>query len=152
MWSPLICQVTSIAVHPSAAAEPISLAEWAFDSLGRFYGWLIPVVALLVFLGACLVVALNRRPSVIAAYLVVLPLPALIGIYATLSGFITGYSVFFSAAEGDPGVSFAQHVTLVASCLVSSLFGLLLTAPSYVILAVGLFVRALLYRPTVANR
>ena len=49
-----------------------SVLSWMLNSLGLFYGTVLPLTGFVIFVGACLVVGLNKRPSVIAAYLVFL--------------------------------------------------------------------------------
>jgi hypothetical protein len=79
------------------ARPPEPYLVWMIRSLGLF-GFLSLLTGLAVFVGACFVVYLARRPAVIASYLVFLPLP---------------------------------------------LIALVLTLPSYLVLAIGLFVRTL---------
>ncbi|MEQ8785716.1 MAG: MotA/TolQ/ExbB proton channel family protein [Pirellulaceae bacterium] len=115
-----------------------SLLTWMLEALGLFYGVLLPLAGLAVFVGACLVVAMNRRPSVIAAYLVFVPLPFLIGIFGTFDGFIRSFSVI-AQANGTPGiVPISQGIS---TGLFTSLIGMLVMFPSYFVVAIGLFLR-----------
>jgi len=79
--------------------------------LGPIYALLLPLSGFLVFVGACLVVALNRRPAVIASYLVILPLPLLIGLFGTLHGFLASYQVIY-ISEATPKMA-NLHMVLV---------------------------------------
>jgi hypothetical protein len=86
-----------------------SYLAWMYHSLGFFYAVVIPLAALMVFLGACLVVAMSRRPAVIAAYLVFLPLPLLIGLYGTIEGFIAVYSVIVMSPTAPKPAELARR-------------------------------------------
>jgi len=130
--------------------EPMrqSYLAWMFNALGPFYGLILPLAGLTVFVGACLVVAMNRRPSVIAAYLLFLPLPILIGVFGSIHGFISAYSVIATSA-GTPAPSAVAEG--ISTGLFTSLVGLLLTFPSYFVLAIGLFFRTL-FAPSNADK
>lgn len=121
-----------------------SYLAWAFHSLGIFYSIVLPLSAFLVFAGACVVVIASRRPSVIAAYLVFLPLPILIGTFAIVQGMIASYSVIAHSTVAPQPSEMAQGYS---TALFSLLVSILLTFPSYFVLAIGLFVRAVLWRP-----
>ena len=58
------------------ALESPSMIDWMYESLGPFYGLLLSLTGLVVFIGSCFVVALSKRPQVIAAYLVFVPAPS----------------------------------------------------------------------------
>ena len=78
-----------------------------------------------------------RRPAVIAAYMVFLLLPLLLGILggSTLS------HVRFARQSG--GASSSQICGGLAEALIRPLTALEITLPSYLVLAIGLFVRTL---------
>lgn len=123
--------------------------SWMFESLGPFYALVIPGTAFLLFVGACLVVAMSRRPAVIAAFLVSLPLPFLIGLFGSLQGFITAYSaIAYSPVTPKP----SDIAMGVSTELFSSLVGLFVTFPSYFVLAIGLFLRTALSGKTQPSR
>jgi hypothetical protein len=120
--------------------EPVqqSLLSWMFNALGPFYGLVLPLSGLAVFIGACLVVALSRRPAVIAAYLVLVPTPFLIGIFGTFHGFIASYSIIATSGSTPK----ASEVGMgISTGLFTSLLGLAVTFPAYFVVALGLFVR-----------
>lgn len=121
-----------------------SYLMWAFESMGIFYSLVLPAAGLAVFLGAILVVALNRRPGVIAAYLVFLPLPLLIGVFGSVHGLIFSLSAISSSGSDLPA---RVLVAAWPSALFTTYFALLVSFPSYFIVAIGLFVRAILWRP-----
>jgi hypothetical protein len=115
-----------------------SCFSWMFMALGPVYGLAIPLAGLGVFIGACAVVALSRRPAVIAAYLVFLPLPLLVGLFGSLHGSVTSSSVFaYYHLNPRPG----DIAAAISVALFSTLVGLGVTFPSYFVLAAGLFLR-----------
>ena len=127
------------------AQEPrrVSYLTWMFQSLGFFYSVVLPLSALLVFVGAVIVVVASRRPSVIAAYLVFLPLPVLIGGLGTVQGMIASYSVIANSSIAPrPDEAAIGYSTALFTLLV----GLMLTFPSYFVLAIGLFARTVAWR------
>ena len=116
--------------------EDMSRLEWMYHMLGAFYAVVIPAVGLLLFIGACIVVAKSKRPSSIAAYLVFLPLPLMIGFYGTIEGFIHIGQVI-SLSGSTP-----KHTELWSGFLTSwftSMAGLGVMFPSFLVLAFGLF-------------
>ncbi len=121
-----------------------SYLAWMFQSLGFFYSVVLPGSALLVFLGAVILVAACRRPGVIASYLVFLPLPIMIGALGTVQGMIASYSVIAHSTMAPKPSEMAQGYS---TALFTLLVGILLTFPSYFVLAVGLFARTLAWRP-----
>ncbi len=114
--------------------------SWMFNSLGLFYGTVLPLTGFVIFVGACLVVGLNKRPSVIAAYLVFLPFPFLIGLFATFHGCILSFYYF---SQNDSRPSLELILGNLSLALFSSLVGLALTFPSLLVLAFGLLIRTI---------
>lgn len=124
--------------------EQRSVLSWMLMALGPFYALVIPLAGLAVFIGACCVVGLNRRPAVIAAFLVFLPLPLMIGMFGSVQGFISSLQIV-AMAGATPKPS---EVSLgISTGLFTTLVGLLVTFPSYFVLAFGLFLRTALYKP-----
>jgi biopolymer transport protein ExbB len=82
---------------------------------------------------------MNRRPGVIASYLVFLPLPLLIGIFGSIQGFIASYSVI-AASTSTPKPS--EVAAGISTALFTSFVGLFVSFPAYFVLAFGLFLRA----------
>ncbi len=121
--------------------EPVQVSylAWMYQALGIFYALVLPLTGMLLFIGACLVVAMNRRPAVIAAYLVFLPLPLLIGLFGSIQGAISAYSVIaVSSASPDP----AEIAAGISTALFSTLVGFIVSFPAYFVTAIGLFFRA----------
>ncbi len=111
---------------------------WMLSALGPVYALLLPLSGFAVFVGACVVVAQSRRPAVIAAYLVFLLLPVLIGVFSSLDGFISGFGVI---ARGGATPKASEIASGISMGLFTSLVGLLVTFPSYFVFAFGLFIR-----------
>lgn len=135
--------VDSNSVLLLASEDPFvqrSLLSWEFSSMG-LYGFVIPFLAFVIFVGACAVVLAARRPAVIAAYLVVLPLPLLIGIFGSLHGFINALQVIAQASAAPKPSEIAEGVS---TGLFTTLVALLLSFPAYFVVAGGLVVRTLL--------
>ena len=93
-----------------------------------------------VFLGACLVVFLARRPAVIASYMVFLLLPLLLGALGALKSCVSSFSVI---AIADIQLKQSEIFRGLSEALLLPLESLIVTLPSYLLLAVGLFVRTL---------
>lgn len=120
-----------------------SYLTWIFQALGIRYTLLFLLTGPLVFLGSLLVVAMCKRPGPIAAFFPFVAIPLLIGLYGFFDGTIAAFSVIATSASAPKPSEIAVGVS---TALVTPLVGLLLTAPSYLILSIGLFVRSLLYR------
>jgi hypothetical protein len=118
----------------------MSYAEWFIRSQGLF-GLLGMLSGAAVFVGAWLVVLLARRPAVIAAYLVFLLLPLLFGIIGGLKGTVSSFAVL---ALTDTAIKQSAIFAGLAETLVPILAAFVTILPSYLVVAVGLFVRTLL--------
>ena len=124
------------------AGEPVndSVLGWMARSMGPFYGPVIPLTGFVVFLGGLLVVASSRRPAVIAAYLVFVPLPLLIGLFGSIHGIIASYSIIAMSTTQPKPSEVAQGISLAMS---TSLVGFLATFPAYFVVSIGLFLRTI---------
>jgi hypothetical protein len=120
-------------VHPHIGH---SYAEWVIQCLGLF-GLLSMLSGLAIFIGAGLVVALARRPAVIASYMVFLLVPLLFGILAATNGTIASFSVI---ALSDTQLKQSQLAGGLAEAMLPLFSALGVTIPSYLVLAIGLFV------------
>ena len=127
VWSSLVMQA-----NPDPATK--STLWWIIETMS-LSGLFALLAGLSIFIGSCLVVAKSRRTSTIAAYLVLLPLPTFIGILGFLKGCVASLSVI--AVSGTQPSSqewaggFAESALLIFDCL-------LVTLPSYLVLAYGL--------------
>ena len=120
--------------------RPISTLTWMIQSLGSLTSVMVLVSGALIFGGACYLVATKRRPAVLAAYLVLLPLPVLIAFCGIVKGMISSFSVL---AMADIVVTQRDWAGGVGGSLVEIFFAMLITAPSYFTLAFGLLLRTL---------
>jgi hypothetical protein len=136
--------VTSVSLIAQVEA-PVqqSYLMWMFQALGPLFGFLLPASGIVLFAGACLVVLLSRRPSVIASFLVFLPLPIMIGVLGSLLGFISAFSVI-AASEVAPKP--AEVAAGISTGLFSTLVGLLVTFPAFLVTSCGLFIRTVTWR------
>jgi hypothetical protein len=128
-----------------AIAPNQSLLGWMLSSLG-WADLLALTAGLLIFAGACRLVMRKSQPAALAAYLVLLPLPVLISISGTLKGMISSFTVI--AATPDLHVTTADFAGGIAVSLLSLFVAMMISAPSYLLLATGLLFRA--ERETVA--
>ncbi len=123
--------------------EPVrqmSFLEWMFTALGPFYGLLLPLTGFAVFVGGCLVVLLSRRNAVVAAYLALVPLPFLIGLFGTIHGMLSSFQVLATAPTSPKPSDLAEGVSMA---LFSSFVGLAMTFPAFLVVAGGLFLRTM---------
>ena len=133
-----LCSTPFFCLFAQTAPAAQSRAEWMAASLGWFYGLAIPLTGLLVFIGACFVVKMSKRPAVIASYLLFLPAPMLIGIIASIHGMINSMEVIVFAGGTPEASAIGMRISMA---LFSSFFGMFVSAPSYLVLSFGLFIR-----------
>lgn len=107
--------------------------------LNSFSSLLTLLLGLMIFIGACYLMATKRRPAVLAAYLVLLPLPLLINLCGWLKGLISSLEAI--ATLPNVAVTTADLAAATADSLLGLLVALLVSAPSYFVLAVGLLLR-----------
>ncbi len=115
--------------------------EWLFSSLGSVSSLLVLLSAALILVGACYLVATRRPASVLAAYLVLLPLPSIISVCGWMKGSIASLAVI--AATPNLTVTSADIAGGLAASLFEVLVAIMLSAPTYFILAFGLLSRTL---------
>ncbi len=126
-------------ITESGAPHEEPYLMWFLKSFG-LVGLLSLLTGLAVFVGAWVVILMARRPAVIASYLVFLPLPLLFGILGALSSFECTFGVL---ARADVEIRQSQIFAGLAEALLLPLSALLVTLPSYFVVAIGLFVRTL---------
>jgi hypothetical protein len=117
-------------------------------SLG-FYDLLSLLAGLAVFVGACFVVARARRPAVIASYLVFLLLPLLFAILGGLKGAVASSAVL---AGAEVEIKQWEVFAGISQALLMLLMALMVTIPSYFVIAIGLFVRTLQAQKGIESR
>jgi hypothetical protein len=111
------------------------MLEFLFGSLSSMWSVLMLLSAALIFFGAYRLVTMGRPVSALAAYLVLLPLPAIISLCGWMKGSISSLTVIASAPE-----TVLTRGGLAAS-LTSLLVAVVLTAPTYFVLVYGLLAR-----------
>ncbi len=102
---------------------------------------LVLMSGVLIFVGACYLVFHKRRPAVLSAYLVLLPLPVMISLCDWMFGMYRSFSAI--AAMPNLPVTTAEVAAAMADSLLGLLFAILVSAPTYVVLAIGLLLRTL---------
>jgi len=133
--------IASSVVLAQAIPPGTSFGAWMMHVLGTLSSLIILVAGFLIFGGAAYLVATKRRPAVLAAYLVLLPLPVLIAVFGEMRGMVSA----LTAIASSPGMSVpTEHVAAdTAASLVTVLFAMLVSAPTYFVLAFGLLARTL---------
>ena len=130
-------------VFAQAIPQERSLAGWMIAALMTFSfsSLLVLISGVLIFGGACYLVATRRRPAVLAACLVLLPLPVFFAFYGVISGMVASLVVIASS----PGISLTTEALAegTAASLVEIMFAMLVSAPSYFVLSFGLLARTL---------
>ena len=137
--------ITSSAVLAQAIPPGTSFGGWVVGVLGTLSSIIVLISGLLIFGGACHLVVTKRRPAVLAAYLVLLPLPVLVAIFGEMKGMVSALTAIASSPEITVPT---EHVAGgAAASLIAVLFAMLVSAPTYFVLAFGLLARTL-YPPT----
>jgi hypothetical protein len=124
-------------------AEPVqqmSYLSWVYNALGPMYGLLLPLLGLVAFIGACLVVARNRRPADIAAGVYFAAAPFILGVFGVVHGMIATFQVIAASGTTPKPSDLALGIS---TSLFAAMFGLLCSFPSYAVLAIGYLVRSL---------
>ncbi len=119
-----------------------SILWWAVSALGDASGFWVVVSSAWIFWGAWYRVSSKQPPAALAAYMALLPLPALISVCGTLKGMISALMVIGATANIE--ITSTDIAAGVAVDLFHLLAALWLTAPSYFLLAYGLTTRTLL--------
>ncbi|MGO8749972.1 MAG: hypothetical protein ACLQNE_28840 [Thermoguttaceae bacterium] len=131
----------SLLAQVNAAPAGKSFFQWAFETLGTDASLEVLTAGVVVFLGSCFVVAKSRRPSVIASCLILLPLPSMVAVGKTLSRLVGSLAVLSQSSAAVAQLSGPQVAGGVAASLLPLSLALMVTWPSYLVLAVGLIVR-----------
>jgi hypothetical protein len=126
-----------LAQGPPPVPKPFAI--WLIRSLG-LWGLGTVLSGAAVFVGACLVVFLARRPAVIASYTIFLLLPLLLGALGAIKACVSSFAVL---ATTDVVIRQSQIFAGLAEICVLLMTALTVTLPSYVVIAIGLFVRTL---------
>lgn len=125
---------SSLAMQANPAPVPKSNLMLMIETMS-LSGLFVLLFGLAIFIGVCLAVAKSWRTSTIAAYLVLLPLPTFIGILGQLKGIYGSLSVIALSGVQPSGQEWAGGF---AESALSLFVCLLVTLPSYLVLAYGL--------------
>lgn len=120
--------------------EQNSILSLLLNAAG-FYGFFVVGVGLLVFVLAGVIVFLNRRPAVIATYLVAVPLPMMFAGLGSMYGLLTAL-----VAMASPEVMPSEVATGAMGAIVMIMVGLIVTLPTMFVIGCGLFFRTLFDR------
>lgn len=135
----MLQQLGSLAVLGQAIPAEMSMLGWMVRSISSLSGILMMVSGLLLLIGACYLLRTKQRPIVIAYYLVLLPLPVLISICGFIRGSIS--SLLVIASVQDLQLTNADIAAGLAAALLELFIALLITAPTYFVLAYALLLR-----------
>ncbi|MCM2374596.1 hypothetical protein [Aporhodopirellula aestuarii] len=124
------------------AEEPMqmSLLTWMVNSLGTTYLILLPAAALLSIVLALVVVIRGRGSMAAAMLLLIVPLPLLVGFYASLHGAIMSFQILASGSSAPKPTDVAMAFSVA---LMPPFVGLLMMVPAYTVATIGTFVRSL---------
>ncbi len=123
------------------ASPPMSELGWILSTQGSMSSLLVLLSAAAIFAGACYLVASQRPASVLAAYLILLPLPCLISICGWIKGSLSSLSVI--SISPDITLTTADIAGGLAVALAGLLIAFLVSAPTYFLLAYGLLSRTM---------
>lgn len=117
-----------------------SLLTWTVMALGA-YGFLLVAAGLVSFLVSLLIVIRGRGPMAVAALVLIVPLPLLIGVLGAWHGAVASFgTIAMSGAE----VKTSEFAGAVIAMLARPIVGMLFMAPGYVVAAGGSFIRSML--------
>lgn len=114
--------------------------SFIIESCGLWYAVLIPVVALVSFALTLLLVTFGRDSLTGPALVLIVPMPALVGFYASISGMLSSMMVI---AATELAIKPSEWYAGFAASLVTTWLGLLIMAPAFLTAVLGLSVRAL---------
>lgn len=114
-----------------------SFLMWLISSLGWKYTLLLPASALASFVLTGVLVIAGKGRTIGAATILIVAIPSLIGVFGTIEGTVNVAMVLRS--------DFAKHINgeAVSSCLMTTMVGMFLMVPSYLLATAGLTIRAL---------
>jgi hypothetical protein len=92
------------------------------------------------FLLALIIVIRGNGPMAIAALILIVHVPLLIGIFAAIQGAIASYTII---AMGGAAPKPSEVAAGISTALVAPLVGILLMVPGYATAALGAFIRSL---------
>lgn len=121
-----------------------SMLQWMIVSLGPVYLLLIPLTGLLSLALVVLITIRGRGPMSAAALVLIIPLPILIGLFASIHGMISVHTVI---AMSDTAPKPSELAAGTSTALVSSMVGILAAVPACFAAVVGATIRAITAPP-----
>ena len=122
-----------------AAPANISYLQWMYQSLGVPYVFLLPLVGLICFILTLIIVLRGKGAMSVAALVLVVHAPLMLGIFAGIQGMIASYQIVaMSQATPQP----AQLAEGTSTALFAPMVGMALVAPSYAMAAIGAIIRS----------
>ena len=118
-----------------AIPQGTSFGGWMASSLSSTSALLTIISGVLIFCGALRLVMNRQRPVALAAYLVLLPLPFLIALFGIAQGMMLSFTVLASSTTMPTGAEFSGGI---AASLLQIVVAMLVSAPTYFVLAYGL--------------
>ena len=122
--------------------EPVrqSFLSWIFAALGFQYAILLALAGLLSFVVALIVVMRGKGPMSVVALLLIVHVPLLIGIFASIKGAMDSYTLIAMSSVSPKPSELAEGIS---TALVAPLVGMIVMVPGYAVAALGAFVRSL---------
>ena len=119
-------------------ASDSSFLGWMLKALATTSSLFVVLSAVFLFYGACLLVYRNRPRSSLACYLVLLPIPLLISVCGWMYGTIASIATILFASSPGSTIASQGIAQGLATSLISVLFAIAVSLPTYVVLAYGL--------------
>ena len=135
VWSALVMQDEPALVPQANLDHGHKSFLWWFIETMSLTDLIVIVLGVAIFVATCLAVAKSRKTSTPAAYLVLLPLPTFIEVLGQLKGIIASLSVL---SQLETHLTNQEWAGGFAESAVSIFLALLVTLPSYLVLAYGL--------------
>jgi hypothetical protein len=110
--------------------------RWLFTQLGLKYSILLPVSGVLCFVLVLAIVLRSKGPMAAVALVLVVHVPLLIGLYATIEGIIETCTVIHGVAPSS-----AELASGIGTSLAAAKVAILLMVPAYSAAAIGAFLR-----------
>lgn len=138
-----------LALVLASSRSSASIASWLVDSLGFLYGTLLYIAGLSALYMSCRIVRRVRDPAAVATALPIAFLPSFIGVVGLVHGYI---SIFRMVAASGTYPKPNDMLDAQSTVLVCLLTGLVLTFPSFVLLAVAMVVKQTRFKKDLGER
>jgi len=117
-----------------------SLLSWVLNSLGIPCLILLLLTGLVCFVLALIIVVRGRGPMAVAALVLTVHAPILIGLAVSLQSAITSYTLIATSGTAPKPSDVAVGIS---SALVAPLLGIGMAIPAYATAVIGAFIRCL---------